>query len=44
MDLSMLWKKIIDDCQEKQAEADINDTCANLKSTFKIMHGKLNQE
>ena len=39
-------KKNIDKtkCQGKQAEADINDTCDNVKSTFKIMHEKLNQE
>ena len=28
----------------KQAEADIDDACHNIKSTFKIMHDKLNEE
>ena len=31
-------------CQDKQAEADIDDACDRVKSTFKIMHRKLNQE
>ena len=30
--------------QTKQAEADIDDTCKKVKSVFKIMHGKLNEE
>ena len=39
-------KKAIDKtkCQEKQAEADIDDACDAVKSTFKIMHKKLNEE
>ena len=39
-------KKAIDKtkCQEKQAEADIDDISDNVKSTFKIMHEKLNKE
>ena len=39
-------KKTIDKTkyQEKQAEADIDDTSDNVKSTFKIMHEKLNKE
>ena len=39
-------KKAIDKtkCQEKQAEADIDDACIQVKSTFKIMHDKLNKE
>ena len=31
-------------CQVKQAEADIDDACDAVKSTFKIMHKKLNEE
>ena len=30
--------------QVKQAEADIDDACDNVKSAFKIMHDKLNKE
>ena len=30
--------------QEKQAQADIDDACDTVKSTFKIMHEKLNKE
>ena len=30
--------------QVKQAEADIDDACENVKSAFKIMHDKLNKE
>ena len=39
-------KKAIDKtkCQEKQAKADIDDACDAVKSTFKIMHKKLNEE
>ena len=39
-------KKAIDKikCQEKQAEADIDDACDYVTSTFRIMHEKLNQE
>ena len=39
-------KKAIDKtkCHEKQADADIDDACDNVKSTFTIIHEKLNQK
>ena len=39
-------KKAIDKtkCQEKQAEADIDDACDSVKSAFKLIHEKLNKE
>ena len=39
-------KKVINKtkCQEKEAEADIDDACDQVKSTFKIMHKKLNKD
>ena len=30
--------------QSKQAQADINDACDNIKSTFRILHDTLNKE
>ena len=44
--LIVVVKKAIDKtkCQEKQAEADIADACDAVKSTFKLMHDKLNKE
>ena len=30
--------------QVRQAEADINDACDNVKSTFKFIHKKLDEE